>query len=218
MILQKLKYVLLDLDGTVTDPMQSITSSAAYALGKFGITEEDTDTLKKFIGPPLTESFKQFYGFDDEQAMQGLRFYREHYSVHGLDGNVPYDGARELLAELKQSGKVIILATSKPIVYAEEILRRNGLHGFFDFIAGNDLQESRPKKQQVLEYIIGHYPEIGSQNAVMVGDRMFDVIGAHDFGLECIGVLYGYGTQEELEQCGADHIAKDIAELRELLL
>ena len=216
--MKELKYILMDLDGTITDPMQSITSSAAYALAKFGISVEDLSTLQCFIGPPLTVSFQQYFGFDEKQALDGLRYYREHYSVNGLDGNIPYDGIAELLAELKKSDKTVILATSKPIEYAEEILRRNDLIGFFDFVSGNDLHESRPTKQQVIEYIIEQYSDISSENTIMVGDRMYDVEGAHEYGLKCAAVLYGYGSREDLEECGADYILSDVAELRELLL
>ena len=216
--MKNLKYVLFDLDGTVTDPMQSITSSAAYALAKFGIKVDDPNSLKCFIGPPLTVSFQQYFGLDEKQAMDGLRYYREHYSVYGLDGNIPYEGIRELLSELKGSGRTLILATSKPVEYAEEILRKNDLLRYFDFIGGNDLNESRPTKQQVIEYVISHYPDVNAMNTVMVGDRMYDVLGAHDFGLKCAAVLYGYGSREELEENGADYILKDVAELRTFLL
>lgn len=216
--MSKYKYILLDLDGTVTDPMQSITSSAAYALAKFGIVVEDLNNLKCFIGPPLTVSFQQYFGFDEEQALEGLRYYRENYSVNGLDGNIPYEGMRELLAELKECGREVILATSKPIEYAAEILRRNDLLGYFDFIGGNDLQESRPTKQQVIEYVMEHYPDITAENTIMVGDRMYDVEGAHEFGLKCAAVLFGYGSREELEEYGADYILEDVAQLKALLL
>lgn len=212
-----IEFVLFDLDGTVTDPQESITSCAAYALRKFGIEEQDLSKLRAFIGPPLTESFREYYGFSREQAWQGLQYYREEYHKSGLFGNRLYDGMEELLRELKQQGKKILLATSKPVEYADKILEMTGVRRCFDFVGGNDLAESRPTKESVLRYVLKQNPGITPENAIMVGDRKYDVEGARMLGIGCVGVLYGYGSREELTACGARYLANNVAELGKLL-
>lgn len=210
--------ILFDLDGTITDPMESITSGVAYALSKFGITVTDLSTLTPFIGPPLPECLKTLYGFTEEQAQLGLKYYREIYSVNGVAENRIYDGMADLLKSLKEQGKHIMLATSKPQEYARPILELAGVLQYFDFVGGNDLKESRPRKDLVIRYVMENYPSITPENTIMVGDRKYDVLGARACGLGCIGVLYGYGSREELMECHADYIAEDIDHLRSLLL
>lgn len=211
------KNILFDLDGTLTDPAIGITNSVMYALERFGISVEERSGLYKFIGPPLMYSFKQFYGFSDSDAKLALDYYRERFRDGGLFENEIYAGIEPMLKRLNEKGCRVILATSKPEEFAGEILRHFGILQYFTFVAGNTLDEARPEKRQVISHILANYPELEHEATVMVGDRSYDVLGAKEFGIPCIGVLYGYGSREELTQAGADAIAEDVDALRALL-
>ncbi len=210
--------LLFDLDGTITDPAEGITNSVAYALEKFGITVSDHTTLNRFIGPPLLDSFRDFYGFTDEQAKQALGFYREYYAVKGITENRLYDGMRELLRDLKRGGYRLLVATSKPELYARRIFDQMGLTAYFDVIAGSDMAEKRADKAQVVAYALEQAALVDRSEALMIGDRRFDVEGAAKEGLPCAGVLFGYGDRPELETAGATYIAETVDDLRTLLL
>lgn len=212
------KHILFDLDGTLTDPALGITNSIMYALRKNGIEPPDRKELYCCIGPPLIDAFMQMWGFSKEGAEKALSDYREYFSQHGLFENEVYAGINELLSELCKSGKKLYLATSKPEIYARQILEHFNLSQYFTFIAGNTLSEDRPKKVDVINYLFKVCPELDVKNTVMVGDRKFDVIGAHAAHLPCIGVLFGYGSREELEGAGADSLANTVLELKALLL
>ena len=211
-------YVFFDLDGTLTDPKTGITLSAAYALSSFGIGVEDTESLCKFIGPPLRDSFMEFCGFSKEQADLGIQKFRERYEKIGWKENRPYPGIEKLLGKLKSAGKRLFVATSKPEVMAERILAHFGMDGYFELIAGADLEEIRVKKADVLRYAMGQLEGIVKEESVMVGDRMHDIAGAKEVGINAIGVLYGYGSREELLHAGADNIAASVQELEEMLI
>ncbi|MBR5947977.1 MAG: HAD hydrolase-like protein [Clostridia bacterium] len=217
-MVSKYKYCLFDLDGTLTDPAPGITGSVEYALERFGIRVANRSELNKFIGPPLVYSFKTYFGFSDEQAKQAVVYYRERFSAGGLYENEIYPGRAELLENIKEGGGRVILATSKPEEFAEKILAHFDILKYFDFVAGNTLEETRPEKRQVIEHILSSRPDISPENAIMVGDREYDVLAAKEFSLPSVGVLFGYGSLEELESAGADMLAKDIAELRALLM
>ena len=210
--------LLFDLDGTLTDPVEGIVNSVAYALDKFGITVEDKTTLHRFIGPPLVDSFRDFYGFTDEQARQALAYYREYYATTGIHQNRVYDGMRELLYDLRQHGYRLMVATSKPEMYARRIFDVCGLAKYFEVIAGSDMAEKRAEKAQVVAYALSQSGTDRYDGFVMIGDRRFDVEGARTQGLPCVGVLFGYGDRAELEQAGARHIVASVRELRDLLL
>jgi phosphoglycolate phosphatase len=212
----KFHTVLFDLDGTLTDPGEGITNSVRYALWKFGIEESDRKKLEKFIGPPLTRSFAEHYGFGEEKAKQALEYYREYFADKGIFENEIYPGIPGLLAELKGNGVSVVLATSKPEPFAREILRHFGIHGFFDLVAGNTLDEKRPLKSDVIGYLVNERGVRAGRETVMVGDRVYDVQGGKQFGLYTVAVAYGYGCPEELE--GADRIAGTVEELRGILL
>lgn len=204
----KIKYVLFDLDGTLTDPAEGITASVNYALKKFGRGVDNMTLLYKYIGPPLVRSFIEFEGMTQEEAYEGLKYYRENFIKEGIFQNEIYVGIEELLLKLKDSGYAIILATSKPEELAEQILEHFDIKRYFDFIAGNTLDEKRQTKREVIEHILNHYPEIKRENAIMVGDRRYDVEGAAQCGIDTIGVLYGYGGAEELSTAGAKLLAR----------
>ncbi len=213
----KYSYVLFDLDGTVTDPEEGITKSVQYALQHFSIEVQERWELYKFIGPPLKDSFMEFYGFTEQQAGEALLKYRERFEVTGWRENVVYDGMEKLLRHLRRRGKRIMLATSKPEVFAEQILVYFGLRDYFDFVGGASLDGRRNYKADVIRYVLDANGISSREKAVMVGDRKFDILGAKEFGLETVGVLYGYGDREELTTAGADHLVGSVAELEALL-
>lgn len=211
------KYILFDLDGTLTDPKEGITNSVAYALKSFGMEVADKDSLIPFIGPPLVDSFQRFYGFDHEKALEAVEKYREYFSVKGIFQNAVYDGVPQMLASLKEDGRRLIIATSKPENYAREIISHFGLDKFFDHICGATMDESRNKKSAVVAYALETAGVIDKSDAVMVGDRLHDIEGAKANGLTSIGVLFGYGSKEELTKAGADALAASPEELLEIL-
>ncbi len=211
------KTILFDLDGTLTDPGIGITNSVMYALDKFGIHVTDRSELYRFIGPPLIDSFTGFYGFSHEDGERAVAYYREYFSVTGLFENDLYDGIPELLSELKKQGKTLILATSKPDVYAVRILAHFGLDGYFDHIAAATLDGHINYKDEVIALALSIADEEKSE-IVMVGDRKYDIIGANAHGLDSVGVLFGYGSEDELRDAGATYIAKNVTALGELLL
>ena len=213
-----MRYILFDLDGTLTDPKAGITRSVQYALRKCGVEVEDADTLCPFIGPPLRESFKRFYGFDDIGAEDAVAKYREYFSDKGIYENAIYDGAEELLKKLKTVGKIIILATSKPTVYAEKILRHFNIHEYFTFVSGSELDGRRSIKSEVIRYALEQNNISDLSKVTMVGDREHDIIGAKEVGVASIGVLYGYGNYEELSKAKADSIVQNISELTNKLI
>ena len=203
----KYKYALFDLDGTLTDPGEGITRSVQYALDKFGIHVEDRKQLFCFIGPPLHESFEVYYGFSRSDAMKAVDYYREYYAVKGIFENLVYDGIPEALVNLRDSGVRICLATSKPEVFAKQILEHFGLDGYFTAVAGSEMDGTRTKKAEVVERALGLLGNPDTGDCVMIGDREHDVLGGAAHGLDTIGVLFGYGSRDELERAGATHIA-----------
>ncbi len=210
------KTVLFDLDGTLTDPGLGITNSVAYALKKYGVEAEDRKKLYSFIGPPLNESFKRYYGFSDEKAMEAVWFYREYFADKGIFENEVYEGIRQLLQRIKASGRKIVLATSKPEEFALRILDYFELTEYFDVVAGASMDEKRNKKGDVIKYAL-EKGRLSSDGAVMIGDREHDIFGARENGIDTIGVLYGYGSKDELEKAGAMCIAKTVDDIFALL-
>lgn len=216
--MKEYKYILFDLDGTLTDPAVGITKSVAYALKKFGIEVSDITQLNHFIGPPLLDSFMECYGFDKEKAQTAIDYYRERFRVKGLYENVVYDGIPEMLQKLKDSGKKLILATSKPEPFAKEILRHFGLEEYFDYAAGSNFDGTRTAKAEVIEYALEAAGVTDKTTAVMIGDREHDIIGANKTGLDSIGVLYGFGNKDELQSAGATFIAENVTDIVKLII
>lgn len=212
------EYILFDLDGTITDSGEGITKSVQYALEFFDISVDNLEELLKFIGPPLKESFKEFYKFDEEKANLALIKYREYYAEKGIYENNLYDGIIELLDKLKEKGKKIILATSKPEVYAKQILKYFKIDKYFTFVAGSDFEETRVRKGDVIKYALEGAKISDLSKVIMVGDREHDIIGAKENNIKSIGVLYGFGDVIELTQARAEYIAKDTNELLDILL
>lgn len=203
------KVVFFDLDGTIVDSGEGVTNSVAYALDKFGISVEDKSTLTRFIGPPLIYSFKTFYGFDDEKAIKAIEYYREYYTQHGIFEGYVYDGVEELLSILRENGRKLVLATSKPENFARQILEEAGLSKYFDYIAGASMDEkTRNTKTEVIAYALEACGIEKAEDVVMIGDRFYDIEGAHSFGMDCIAVLYGYGSYDEFKQYKAEYIVE----------
>ncbi len=216
--MKKYEAILFDLDGTLTDPGEGITNSVAYALKKYGINVEDKTQLYKFIGPPLHESFEKYCGFSKEESLKVVEYYREYYRDKGIFENVVYDGIENLLKKLYDSGKKVVLATSKPEIFAKKILSYFGLSEFFFFEAGANLDGSRTNKADVIEYALENAEITDKSSVVMIGDREHDIIGASKNGIDSIGVLFGYGSREELEKAGATYIAETVEEIAEFII
>ena len=212
-----IQYVLFDLDGTLTDSMLGIINCAHYALEKFDIHPLSRKELLPYIGPPLLYSFAAFHGLDREQAEQAVVYYRERFSTIGWQENEVYEGVPELLGELKKRGVTLMVATSKPDLFTHRILERFDLAKYFTFVAASTMDETRSEKADVIAYLLEKHPEISAKNCVMVGDRKYDVLGAHQCGLPAVGVLYGYGDRKEMEESGADFIVNDLSDLENLL-
>ncbi len=215
------RKLLFDLDGTLTDPKEGICRSVQYALRAFGIEEPDIDRLEPFIGPPLADSFMEFYGMTRERALEAVEKYRERFSTVGLYENTVYDGIPQMLGHLREAGYELAVASSKPTVFVERILTHFGLSGYFSVVVGSELSGARVNKDEVIEETLRRLfagERRDCAEVLMIGDRKFDVEGARAHGMSCVGVTYGYAPQGELEQSGALYLADSPAGLERLLL
>ena len=211
------QYILFDLDGTLTDPREGITKSVQYALAKMGIEEPDLSALEHFIGPPLYDEFRRCYNFDDAQAKQAVAAYRERFSVHGWKENILFDGVPAMLQTLRDAGKTLAVASSKPTVFVEKILELFEIAPYFDAVSGATLDGSISTKAQVVEQALAMLSVEDRKDVVLVGDRMHDVEGARLCAIDCVGVTFGFGGLRELQQAGAKHVVQDFSELIRLL-
>ncbi|MBP5280980.1 MAG: HAD hydrolase-like protein [Lachnospiraceae bacterium] len=217
----KKEYILFDLDGTLTDPKQGITKCVQYALHSFGIEEPDLDKLEPFIGPPLKNSFMEFYGLDDEKAEAAVAKYRERFQDTGIFENEIYKGIPEMLKKLKSRGLHLGVASSKPTVYVERILEHFKIRAYFDVVVGSELDGSRVDKVEIVQEALRQlFPSgrVQKHKVFMVGDRKFDAEGARLAGVESVGVTFGYGSMEELMEAHTDYIVRSVEELRRFLL
>ena len=212
-----LKYVLFDLDGTLNDSGVGIRNSVKYALSKFGIVENEESKLNKMIGPPLVEGFSKWFGLSKEDAVKARDYYREYYSQGGKFECKMYDGIESLLIALKNNGKKLVVCTSKPQGFTMEVLEHLGIIDYFDFIQGATLDGRIGEKEEVIEEAVKGFG-IKIENAIMVGDRYFDVIGARINGIKCVGVTFGFGDRLELESAGAIAVVDTTEELKNYLL
>ena len=204
------KSILFDLDGTLTDSGEGIINCAIYTLEHYGLPIPSREELRVIVGPPLHESFVRF-GVPKEEAENAVEKYRERYIPIGAYENTPYPGIRELLERLQSEGHRLYVATSKPEGMSIDILKHFDLDKYFTKICGASLDTSRSTKDAVIAYLL---KECGAQeNAIMVGDTAFDVLGAKTHGIPTIGVSWGYGTVESMEQAGAAQIVHTMDEL-----
>ncbi|MDE6620349.1 MAG: HAD hydrolase-like protein [Lachnospiraceae bacterium] len=216
-------YILFDLDGTLTDPKLGITSSVQYALRAVGIEEPSLDKLEPFIGPPLADSFREFYGLDEEQIQTAIARYRERFASQGIYENEIYPGIAAMLAKLKADGKKLSIASSKPTEFVERILDYFEIRTYFDIVIGSNMDGTRSKKEEVVEEALrqmlpsGMTSDEKKAKVAMVGDRRFDIEGAKEHGITAVGVSFGYAPEGELERAGADFIVGTVSALLEVL-
>jgi phosphoglycolate phosphatase len=214
-------HVLLDLDGTLTNPVEGITKSINYAMEKMNKPLVPDSLIPKFIGPPLRTGFMQNVGFTEAEAERALELYRERYMPTGLYENELYDGAKELLERLSAAGKTIAMATSKPEEMAVKLMRHFGLFDYFDFISAASMDSGgRHEKDEIIFHALDTLGIGGEalQKTVMVGDRFYDIVGAKNTGVKSIAVLSGFGSRGEFEQYGADYIAEDLFAACDIIL
>lgn len=210
--------LLFDLDGTLTDPGEGITNSVMYALKQYGIEVSDRRELYRFIGPPLIPAFEEFYGFSRAEAERAVEIYREYFHDRGIFENELYPGVKEMLALLVRAGKRLLMATSKPEVFAVKVVEHFGIADFFTVIAGSELDGRRTDKAEVILYALSSCGVSDVSQVLMIGDRKHDILGAKKAGVASVGVLYGYGTGDELQEAGADWFAETVSDLTTLLL
>lgn len=208
-----MKAIIFDLDGTITDAGEGIINCAALALEKLGLTVPDKDAMRIFVGPPLRQTFQKF-GVKPEDVERAIDIYRSRYIPIGMFENTPYPGIHALLAALKERGHKLYVATSKPETMAVAILQKFDLAPYFDLICGATLDSSRDSKSKVIEYLLN---QIQKNDAVMVGDTEFDVLGAAEHGIPTIGVTWGYGKAEDMIHAGAVTIVNTPMQLLDIL-
>lgn len=213
-----MKYILFDLDGTLTDPKEGITKAVQYALKKQNIEVENRDVLEPFIGPSLKYSFMTFYHLSEQEALQAIEDYREYFRPIGLFENEIYLGIPELLETLVDEGNKLFIATSKPTEFAIKIAKHFDIEKYFTEIVGSELDGTRVEKDEVIGYILDRYKLAQKEEIFMVGDRKFDVLGAKKHEIQTIGVRYGYSVGNELEEAGACYVAETVEALKVYLL
>ncbi|MGN0401753.1 MAG: HAD hydrolase-like protein [Acetatifactor sp.] len=215
------KYLLFDLDGTLTDPKVGICTCVQYALKAMGIDEPDLDKLEPFIGPPLKDSFMEFYHMSSDRAEEAIVKYRERFADKGIFENKVYEGIPEMLKALQAQGMLLAVASSKPEVYVERILEHFGIRKYFKAVVGSELDGTRVNKDEVIDEALRRLfdgKRVEKELVYMIGDRRFDMEGARAHGIESVGVTYGYGNMEELREAKADYIVRSVAELKSFLL
>ena len=217
------EYILFDLDGTLTDPKLGITSSVQYALRALGIEEPSLDRLEPFIGPPLADSFREFYGLEGERLATAIDKYRERFATQGIFENEIYPGIPQMLADLKAKDKLLAIASSKPTLFVEQILEHFEIGKYFDHVVGSNMDGTRGTKEEVVEETLRQMltvemtPAQKRDAVAMVGDRKFDIEGARAHGITSVGVLFGYAPEGELEEARADYIVNSLRSLQVLL-
>lgn len=210
--------IIFDLDGTLADSKVGITKSILYALSKLGISEDNPDKLVDFIGPPLPESFKKYYGLDDLTARTAVAFYREYYAEKGIFETKILHEIPELLKLLYDNNKKLILATSKATIYSERIMQHFNIRKYFTLIIGSNFNLTMLCKSEIIKYVLSRITDYHKDKIIMVGDREDDIIAAHENGIDSIAVTYGYGSLEELEAVKPIYIVSSVEQLKSLLV
>lgn len=209
--------ILFDLDGTLINSRVSITRRAQAALASIGVRVEDPDTLAFFIGPPLRDTFRDVYGVGPEQMEALVAVFDGHIPRHSMEGAHVYEGIPAMLQSLRDRGRTLLLATTKPTVYAREILARLGLTPFFQGIYGSELDGARAQKDEVIAYALQKEGITDASAALMVGDRALDIHGARANGMACVAVEYGFASPGELEAARPEYTVPTVASLAALL-
>jgi phosphoglycolate phosphatase len=208
------KYILFDLDGTLTDPQEGIINSIQYVLKRFGIKKEDHELIH-FIGPPLHHSFQEIF-VTEEKAFEAVAVYREYYAEKGIFENLVYSGINELLNELSSMNKIMFVATSKPTFFARQIVEHYKIDHHFKAVIGSNLDGSHTDKKEIIQTIIDMIPDADKKEMLMIGDRKFDIIGARHHNIDCAAVTFGYGSIDELQTEQPAYIVNTIEELKKL--
>ncbi|MCR5188630.1 MAG: HAD family hydrolase [Treponema sp.] len=206
-------YYFFDLDGTLTNPALGITNSFKYAFKELGLEIPSYEKLCTFIGPPLVTTFKTHCGFNDEEAKVAVKKYREYFARKGLLENEVIEGIPQLLEELQNCGKHLFVATSKPEEYSVRILEHFDLAKYFEHICGSNMDETRSKKSEVIDYAWHTAGKPDKSKVIMIGDREHDIIGAKENGVKSCGVLFGFGNRQEFQAAGADFIAEKVGDI-----
>ena len=216
--MQKFDVIFFDFDGTLFNTAPGVFDSFDKVVEHYGL-EIDRNVYNKMIGPPLRFSFENFLKLPESEIRNAIDIYRSYYSIEGMYNCQVYDGVTELIKKLRSDGKMICVATSKPEIYARKILEKKGMMDLFDFVGGSDTQEkNRVEKIDVVNYVLKTQNlEEKKDSVLMIGDRYFDVNGAHAAGLKCMGILWGFGNRTEFEECGADFICETPSEVYEFL-
>lgn len=216
--MKDIDLVLFDLDGTITDPAEGIINSIARALFAMNRTMISEEICRRFIGPALMDSFTRYCNMTPDEARQAIAHFREYYGEHGMFECYVFDGIEPLLQRLKAAGKRLAVATAKAEPFAVKLLQYYGLDTYFDCIAAAALDNTRNDKAAIIAYALSSLGVTDHSRAVMIGDREFDITGAHEAGMPAIGVLYGYGTREELSRAGAEYLAETPEQAGDLIL
>lgn len=214
--MKKYKSLFFDLDGTITDSSEGIINSIVYALEKMDVTITDKSVLKKFVGPPLMDSYKKYFAFTNKEAELGLKLFREYFTEKGIYENRLFDGMDNLLHDLYINGYELVLATSKPIHFAERILEYFNIKKYFTHISACPIDEANTTKLDVIKSALEMTSVKNKEEILMIGDTVFDVTGAKICGIDSLGVLYGTDSAEELKK--STYLAKDVEEIRTILL
>jgi len=213
----KAKILLFDLDGTLTDSKQGIINSIRYTLEKMKLKENNIN-LELLIGPPLSESFEKYFGLDNKTARYAVSVYREYYAVKGIFENKVYPGIPELLQNLTDNNKTMTCVTSKAAFYAEQILDHFNLTQYFARTIGSNMDLTCTHKIELIKLALSYFPNHNNSDFIMIGDRADDIIGAKKNNIASIGVLYGYGTSEEIKEEQPSYIVNSVKELEKILL
>ncbi|NLZ93835.1 MAG: HAD hydrolase-like protein [Firmicutes bacterium] len=212
------KHILFDLDGTLTDPAAGIIASLRHALTQMGVQEEDEEKYRLFIGPPLKDSFREMYGFNEEQTEEVIKIYRKHHGSSGLYDNKVFPGIADLLDRLAEDGRKLYVATTKMTAFAELVLKHFDLDRYFTKVVGGNPDGTRTAKTEIIAEILQEINPAEYKKTVMIGDRMYDLIGAKAHGIDTIAVAYGYGAEEELRAQKPTYLVHSVTELSALLL
>ena len=215
--MKKYEVIIFDLDGTLSNSGEGITKSAQYALSKLGI-EDDLENLKHFVGPPLKDEFMNYYNLSEEIAAKAVTLYRKRYIPIGIYETSLYPGTEKMLDKLKNAGKYLAIATSKPQPMAEEVLRYLNIDRFFDKVMGADVIGPKQSKQSVLEALFEEIKIKDKDKYIMIGDTKFDIAGANLSGIDSIGVSYGYGNKNEMLKLGARAVVDTTMQVVDFLL
>ena len=201
------EYICFDLDGTLTQSEYGVTGAVEYALNKMGIEEPDKKKLLRFIGPPLYVSFDEYYGLKGDELEKAIKYFRSMYDTKGYMESPLYDGIEDVLGKIKAAGRHILIVTSKPIGMANKVAANTGLDKYIEKIIGPDGEMKDAGKANLLKNALRYAGGPDKSRMIMIGDRLYDIEGANEVGVDSIGVLYGYGSKDELTKAGATYLA-----------